>query len=80
MSKPVRQVVAVQVKEKFGSLRFYYEGGDDYIRGLVSLAESLSHRTCEQCGSPGVGRGGGWIQTLCDLHADEREPLKNFDN
>jgi len=46
-----RQVVAKQVKEKFGTLRFYYSGGDDYIRGVVSMAESMSGRTCEACGS-----------------------------
>ena len=46
-----RQVVAAQVKEKFGTLRFYYSGGDDYIRGVVSMAESMSGHTCEACGS-----------------------------
>lgn len=64
------QVVAVQVKEKFGTLRFYYDGGDDYIRGIVSMAESMSAVTCEECGVPGKQRGGGWIQTLCDAHAE----------
>ena len=29
-----KQVVAVQVKEKFGGLRFYYNGGDDVIDGM----------------------------------------------
>lgn len=66
----VQQVVAVQVKEKFGTLRFYYEGGDAYIRGLVSMAESMSAVTCDVCGSPGVQRSGGWIRTLCDNHAE----------
>ena len=37
----VRQVTLDQVKEKFGTLRFYYTGGDDYIRGLVAMAESM---------------------------------------
>ena len=42
----VEQVVAEQVKEKFGGLRFYYRGGDgdQYIRGMISLAEVLSER------------------------------------
>jgi hypothetical protein len=34
--------VIYQVKEKFGKLRFYYEGGDDVVRGLVLMAEVLS--------------------------------------
>ena len=67
----VQQVVAVQVKEKFGALRFYYNGGDDYIRGLVSMAESMSAATCEECGNRGFMRTGGWIRTLCDTHAEE---------
>jgi hypothetical protein len=65
----IPQVVAEQVKEKFGTLRFYYRGGDDYISGLVSMAESMSAVTCEVCGDPGESRGNGWISTLCDKHA-----------
>jgi hypothetical protein len=65
----IQQVVAVQIKEKFGTLRFYYDGGDEYIRGLVSMAEVISEITCETCGAPGKLRPGGWIRTLCDTHA-----------
>jgi hypothetical protein len=61
----------VQVKEKFGGLRFYYNGGDDYIRGLASMAESMSTSTCEECGAPGKQRGRSWIYTACDAHAKE---------
>ncbi len=52
----VEQVVAKQIKEKFGTLRFYYDGGDDYIRGLESMAASMTTRICEECGSPGCYR------------------------
>jgi hypothetical protein len=65
------QVVAIQVKEKFGTLRFYYRGGDDVVSGIERMAESMSAVTCETCGAPGVTRSGGWIQTLCDTHAEE---------
>ena len=71
--EPIPQVVAVQVKEKFGGLRFYYDGGDDYVRGLVSLAESWAACTCEECGQIGTMRTGGWIRTLCDQHEAERQ-------
>ncbi len=71
--KKVPQVVAVQVKEKFGSLRFYYDGGDEHISGMVRMAESWASHTCEQCGAPGTMRTGGWIKTLCDKHEDERQ-------
>lgn len=71
--KPVPQVVAVQVKEKFGGLRFYYEGGDEHISGMVRMAESWASVTCETCGAPGTMRTGGWIKTLCDAHEVERQ-------
>lgn len=68
----VPQVVVSQVKEKFGTLRFYYDGGDDIIDGMVRMAEAMSAVTCEECGTPGKIRHGGWIRTLCDVHAEQR--------
>jgi hypothetical protein len=68
----VPQVTLDQVKEKFGTLRFYYTGGDDYIRGLVSMAESMSAITCESCGNPGKQTHGGWIKTTCTPCEDKR--------
>jgi len=68
----VAQVTLDQVKEKFGTLRFYYTGGDEYIRGVVDMAESISGITCETCGNRGKGVGGGWITTLCKEHAEAR--------
>ena len=57
-----------QVKEKFGTLR-YYCGGTDRIYAFVRLAERLSEHTCEECGRWGKVRDGSWIRTLCDEHA-----------
>ncbi len=55
-----------QIKEKFGGLRFYYTGGDDVVDGMASLAESLSYKICEACGTTkGVGQTSGWIYTVC---------------
>lgn len=71
------QVVAVQIKEKFGTLRFYYDGGDDEISGMVRMAESMSSATCEECGDRGETRGPGWIRTLCEVHeAEYQEKMK----
>jgi hypothetical protein len=63
----VRQVVARQVKEKLGGLRFYYEGGDDRIAGMVAVAMAMSHYTCELCGKANfeVGTTKGVIKHLC---------------
>ena len=69
----IPQVTLDQVKEKFGTLRFYYSGGDDYISGMVSLAESLTGVTCESCGNVGERRGGGWIHTYCTPCEQARE-------
>jgi hypothetical protein len=55
-----------QIKEKFGGIRIYYSGGDDYIRGVVSLADEMSYKICEVCGNSGKPNKGGWITTLCD--------------
>lgn len=65
---PIPQVVFAQVKEKFGALRIYYDGGDDYISAMVCMVEDLSHDICENCGqfNEEVGRvEKGWIQSLC---------------
>ena len=66
------QVTLDQVKEKFGTLRFYYTGGDEYIGGMVAMAESMSGVICESCGNPGERVGGGWVTTLCKQHAEAR--------
>jgi hypothetical protein len=73
----VTQVTVDQVKEKFGTLRFYYTGGDDYIDGLVSMAQSMSGVTCETCGNPGKSTGGGWIKTVCEAHSGRKNNDEN---
>lgn len=55
-----------QIKEKFGGLRVYYYGGNEYIRGLVGMAASWSYHTCEKCGNKGSPDKKGWIMTLCE--------------
>lgn len=67
------QVVAEQVKEKFGTLRFYYHGGDEFVYGVLSLAEAMSGVTCEVCGNPGTRNSSGWIRTTCGDHKSENE-------
>ena len=76
----IPQVVADQVKEKYGTLRFYYHGGDDVIDGMVRMAEAMSAVTCEVCGNPGTQRGGGWILTLCDAHANSAGYYENVND
>lgn len=62
---------AGQVKEKFGTLRFYMTSYADDIEDLITEAETLSGTTCEQCGEPGRLRGEHWVYTACDEHTQE---------
>jgi hypothetical protein len=55
-----------QVKEKYGGLRMYFSGGDDYVDGLVSMAEAMSYKICEICGNKGECNKSGWFTTLCE--------------
>ena len=55
-----------QIKEKFGGLTIYYDGGNEYVRGLIGMAGCWSYNTCEKCGEKGSKRGKGWITVLCD--------------
>ena len=68
--EPIEQVVAIQVKEKFGGLRFYYNGGDEYINGLAAMAEAMSYSLCEVCSDKAAPTQGGWIRTLCEKHSN----------
>jgi hypothetical protein len=61
--------VAVQVKEKFGGLRFYVQAATKEHYNYISFAESMSYRTCESCGADGKTYTDGWHTTLCDIHA-----------
>jgi len=71
------QIEATQVKEKFGTLRFYTNGGNDVQDGMITLAEYLSGFICEDCGSTNnVSQTEGWIVTLCDKCMKERNEKK----
>ena len=63
------QVETLQVKEKFGTLRFYITQCSEHQRGLIDLACAMSSKTCEHCGRPGsVWVSRGYFHTACDEH------------
>jgi hypothetical protein len=64
------RIVAVQVKEKYGSLRFYISHLDNSIENLIEEAMRKSTETCEVCGKPGSIRGESWYFAACDEHTD----------
>ena len=65
-----------QIKEKFGGLRAYCYGADEYMRGAIDMAESMSYITCEVSGEKGRKRYkkkdpdgiiiSAWVRTLSD--------------
>lgn len=79
------EVVANQVKEKYGELCFYYvilgnreidevwrEGFIDIIDSLIRYAELKSRYVCELCGKSGkLCVRGGWLKALCKNCAKE---------
>lgn len=61
-----QQYHAVQVKEKFGGLRFYMGRMTDEIGALINEAKEEAWRTCEGCGKPGeLCDRSGWLRTTC---------------
>lgn len=57
----------LQVKEKFGGLRFYAKGTSIEVWTLIQEACTRSERVCEACGAPGSRCViDNWIKTLCE--------------
>lgn len=69
-----------QIKEKYGALCFYYNGGNDLIHGMVMFAETLSYTTCETCGTnKKVGHTEGWIYTQCKPCYNKNKRAKDLE-
>ena len=62
-------LLAHQVKQKLGTLRFYARPATDHQRGAITMAVHASERICEICGSPGQLRTQRVLATRCDRHA-----------
>jgi hypothetical protein len=78
------QLVADQIKEKFGTLRFYYTVDGIYedtdivaeriLSDIVSQTENISSSICEDCGDRRTARlssKGGWMRTVCEKCAEK---------
>lgn len=71
MTKHNPDITAIQIKEKFGTLRFYHAPVDDYSLAVENAAEMLSTLICEVCSAHAKRRANdGWISSLCDEHND----------
>ena len=60
------QLEAIQIKEKFGGLRFYVNHATERQNGMIDFAENISMHICEECGSmQDIVLTEGYIRTLC---------------
>lgn len=62
------QVVASQVKEKFGDLRFHVSEASPAQQTLIEAASARSRRTCEICGAPAAAKPRPSDPTRCTDH------------
>lgn len=81
--RKIRELVdtytVLQIKEKFGGLRFYVslpeytdETAATQVWEIVQQAEEASLLVCEQCGEPAETKQlSGWLRTLCPQHREE---------
>lgn len=61
----------VQVKEKFGGLRFYVDGASSVADKLIEEAERKSYTVCEVTGGIGsLHSRGGWVKTISPEYAE----------
>ncbi len=73
-----------QVKEKFGTMRFYIyaTGSDEFVRDAFDIAEWAEAATEERCvvtGKPGTLDHAGWVLTLSDeMKTLRHENYKGF--
>ena len=56
----------LQIKEKFGGLRFYCYGANEKVHEIIRKYEELSEKTCIECGKPAKWMSTGWISPYCD--------------
>jgi hypothetical protein len=78
----------LQVKEKFGDLRFYFEPSDKSnedlrkkMNDVVAKHELLASATCEETGLPGIKMrsAGGWIKTLNPEYAEKNHHYAKYE-
>lgn len=67
----------LQVKEKFGGLRFYTSGASPKLNKLIEAAEEASNSICEFCGNPGEHKDiGHWIKTSCETCLTQQKQIR----
>lgn len=69
LNSEMKDFKVVQIKEKFGGLRFYVSNAPPEAEKLIDAAETASIETCEYCGKPATitnSRGSHWLKCICN--------------
>ena len=72
-SRDLYQYRIVQIKEKYGSLRWYDYGNTAAGRDILRKYEKVSVRTCIRGGKPATRIRTGWISPYCDACCPKNE-------
>ena len=62
-----------QIKEKYGSLRWYDFGAPEKAYDILRKYEKLSYETCIYCGAPATYETYGWINYVCEKCLNEHK-------
>jgi len=71
------------IKEKYGSLRWYDCGATEEIYDIIRKYEKKSEHICLHCGRPATKISLGWISPFCNKCAEklsDRVQFKEIDN
>jgi len=63
--KYVYEYRIMQIKEKYGGLRWYDNGGTKKLSDILLKYENLSYNYCINCGNPAEYISTGWISPYC---------------
>jgi hypothetical protein len=69
LGSELKEYRITQIKEKFGTLRWYDNGANQKVYDVISKYENLSATTCIVCGEPATVITKGWISPYCDEHS-----------
>jgi hypothetical protein len=61
----VGKIKILQIKEKFGDLRVYRNRTDQYVDGILAMAEKMCSTTCETCGKRNATK---YVHVTCEDH------------
>jgi hypothetical protein len=70
--RSIKRMRILQIKEKFGMMRFYAGNYIEGVQDIIDEHEENSCNICEICGKKGeLMSNNFWIKTLCVNHSNE---------